>query len=139
MMYYGLALRYFFIMTFLLLLSGLWMFILNTSLSIEGTAAYYAPKSFHGLLDTVSPHLFGMGLIIFILTHFFAILKGIKQEDFKTFSLLFILVMLLENLSGFFITEDGLILSAVKLVSTLLFVVYTCVAMWKLLGTYNNR
>ena len=133
MMHYGLALRYFLIMTLLLLLSGLWMFVINTSLSIEGTTAYYAPKSFHGLIETVSPHLFGMGLMIFILTHFFAILRGVKQEDFKTFSILFVLVMLLENLSGFFITEDGLILSVVKLLSTLLFVIYTCVAMWKLL------
>jgi len=133
MMNYTIALRYFFAMTLLLLFTGVWMFVLNTSLSIEGTTAYYAPKSFHGLIETVSPHLFGMGLIIFILTHFFAILKGVKQENFKTFSLLFVLVMLLENLSAFFITEDGLILPVVKLLSTLLFVVYTCVAMWKLL------
>ena len=49
-------------MTLMLLLSGLGMFMLNTSLSIEGTSAYYAPKSFYGLLETVSPHLFGMGL-----------------------------------------------------------------------------
>jgi len=131
-MHYGLALKYFLIMTLLLLLSGVWMFMLNTSLSIEGTMAYYAPKSLHGLLDTVSPHLFGMGVIIFILTHFFAILKGVEQEDFKTFSVLFVVVMLVQNLSGFFITEDGLILSVIKLLSTLLFVVYTCVAMWKL-------
>ena len=132
-MNYTIALRYFFAMTLLLLFTGVWMFVLNTSLSIEGTTAYYAPKSFHGLIETVSPHLFGMGLIIFILTHFFAILKGVKQENFKTFSLLFVLVMLLENLSAFFITEDGLILPVVKLLSTLLFVVYTYVAMWKLL------
>jgi len=132
MMHYAIALRYFLVMTLLLLITGMWMFVLNTSLSVEGTTAYYAPKSFHGLLDTASPHLFGMGLIIFILTHFFAILKGVKQENFKMFSLLFVLVMLVENLSGFLITEEGLILSVVKLLSTLLFVVYTCVAMWKL-------
>lgn len=133
MMYYSIALRYFFVMTVLLLFTGVWIFVLNTSLSIEGTSAYYAPKSFHGLLDTVSPHLFGMGLIVFILTHFFAILKGVKQENFKTFSLLFILVLLVENLSVFFIVEDGIVFSVLKLLSTLLFVVYTCVAMWKLL------
>lgn len=133
MMYYSIALRYFFVMTVLLLFTGVWIFVLNTSLSIEGTSAYYAPKSFHGLLDTVSPHLFGMGLILFILTHFFAILKGVKQENFKTFSLLFILVLLVENLSVFFIVEDGIVFSVLKLLSTLLFVVYTCVAMWKLL------
>lgn len=132
-MYYGLVLKYFLTMTLLLLLSGLGMFVLNTSLSIEGTTAYYAPKSFHGLVETVSPHLFGMGLIIFILTHFFAILRGVKQENFKIFSLLFVLVMLIENLSSFFITEGGIVLAVVKLLSTLLFVVYTCVAMWKLL------
>jgi hypothetical protein len=133
MIHYNIALRYFLVMTLLLLFTGVWMFVLNTSLSIEGTGAYYAPKSFHGMLDTVSPHLFGMGLIIFILTHFFAILKGVKQENFRTFSLLFVLLMLLENLSGLFITEGGLIFSVIKLLSTLLFVVYTCVAMLKLL------
>lgn len=132
-MHYGLTLKYFLVMTLFLLLTGLWMFILNTSLSVEGTAAYYAPKSFYGLLETVSPHLFGMGLIIFILTHFFAILKGVKQESFRTFSILFILVMLLENISGFFIIENGVSLAVIKLLSTLLFVVYTFIAMWKLL------
>ncbi len=133
MMHYNLALKYFFVMTLLLLLSGLGMFVLNTSLSIEGTTSYYAPKSLYGLLETVSPHLFGMGLIIFILTHFFAILKGVKQENIKTFSILFVLVMLVENVSGFFIMEDGMFFAVIKLLSALLFIVYTCVAMWKLL------
>jgi len=132
-MHYGLTLKYFLVMTLFLVLTGIWMFILNTSLSVEGTAAYYAPKSFYGLLETVSPHLFGMGLIIFILTHFFAILKGVKQENFRTFSILFVLVMLVENFSGFFIMEEGVSLAVIKLLSTLLFVVYTCIAMWKLL------
>lgn len=133
MMHYTIALRYFSVMTLLLLFTGIWMFMLNTSLSIEGTIAYYAPKSLYGLLETVSPHLFGMGLIIFILTHFFAILKGVKQENFKMFSLLFVLVMLLENLSGFFIMEDGVFFAVIKLLSILVFVVFSCVAMWKLL------
>jgi len=74
-----------------------------------------------------------MGLIIFILTHFFAILKGVKQENIKTFSILFVLVMLVENVSGFFIMEDGMFFAVIKLLSALLFIVYTCVAMWKLL------
>lgn len=132
-MHYRIVLKYFFLMTLLLLFTGVWMFVLNTSLSIEGIAAYYAPKSFYGLLETVNPHLFGMGLIIFILTHFFSILKGVKQESFKTFSALFVLVMLVENVSGFFISEESLIFAVVKLLSILLFVVYTCIAMWKLL------
>lgn len=132
-MHYHIVLKYFFLMTLLLLFTGVWMFVLNTSLSIEGIAAYYTPKSFYGLLETVNPHLFGMGLIIFILTHFFAILKGVKQENLKTFSALFVLVILVENVSGFFISEESLIFAVVKLLSMLLFVVYTCIAMWKLL------
>jgi len=132
-MYYGLVLKYFLVMMLLLLLSGVWMFVINTSLSVEGTTTYYAPKSIHGLLDTVSPHLFAMGLIVFILTHFFSILKGVKQESFKTFSFLFVVILFLENISGFFITEGDVVFSVVKLLSTLLFVVYTCIAMWKLL------
>ena len=69
-MNYTTPLKYFFVMTFLLLATGVWMFVLHTSLSIEGVLDYYAPKTFFGLLETVSPHLFAMGLLIFVLTHF---------------------------------------------------------------------
>lgn len=129
---YGLALRYFFLMTLLVLLSGLWMFVSNTSLGIEGTAGYYAPKSFYGLLETVSPHLFSMAVLIFILTHFFAIVSGVEHKKFRLFSTLFFVVMLLSNFSGFFITEQSLFFTLLKLLSTLLFTLFTLFSLYKL-------
>lgn len=129
---YGLVLRYFILMTALVVVSGLWMFIVNTSFGFEETNSYYAPKSFYGLLETVSPHLFSMGIVIFILTHFFAIVSGVKQEKFRLFSLLFFIVMLVSNLSGFFITEGGLFFTVLKLLSTVFFSLYSLIALYKL-------
>lgn len=118
---YIIIIRYFFIMITLLFFTGLWMFIEHTSLSIEGVMGYYAPKSFFGLLETVSPHLFGMSLVVFILTHFFAVIKGINQRKFWLFGLF--ALMLVSNLSGFFIDEGSLVSSVLKLGSTLLMIV----------------
>lgn len=131
MINYALPLKYFMIMSILLLLSGLWMFVLHSSLSIEGTLSYYSPKSFFGLLETVTPHLFGMGILVFVVTHFFAIIEGVESKTYKSFSLGLFMVMLVSNLVGFFISETSVFFAIVKLVSTLLFVLYTLLALFK--------
>jgi len=125
-------LRYFLVMTLLLLATGVWMFVLHTSLSIEGTVTYYAPKTFFGLLETVSPHLFGMGILAFVLMHFFGIVQGVKQEEYRGLTLWLFLFMVLTNVSGFFIGEEGSVFALVKLLSTVLFVIYSVWAMFKL-------
>jgi len=130
-MNYSLPLKYFLVMTVMLLFTGMWLFVLHTSLSVDGILDYYAPKTLFGLLETVSPHLFAMGLVVFILTHFFAIVTSAKQEKFRLFSILFFLIMLLANVSGFFITETGSFFAILKLLSTLLFIGYSLVAIWK--------
>ena len=124
---YILIIRYFFVMLTLLLLTGLWMFIEHTTLSVEGVMRYYEPKSFFGLLETVSPHLFGMGLVVFILTHFFAVVKGITQQKFWLYALF--VLMLLSNFSGFLIEESLLVVAIIKLLSTLLFLVFSFIVM----------
>jgi len=131
-MNFTMPLRYFLIMTLLLLATGVWMFVLHTSLSVEGTVAYYAPKTFFGLLETVSPHLFGMGILVFVLMHFFGIVQGVKQEGYRGLTLWLFLFMVLTNVSGFFIGEEGSVFALVKLLSTVLFVLYSVWAMFKL-------
>ena len=130
-MTYFTPLRYFFVMTVMLLVTGLWMFILHTSLSIDGVLEYYAPKTFFGLLETVSPHLFGMGVLVFIVTHFFAILQDVKQDTYKWLSWGLFLLMFLTNVSGFFIAEQSAFFAFLKLISTLGFVGYSLWAMFK--------
>ena len=116
----------------MLLATGMWMFVLHTSLNITGTSDHYAIKTFFGLLETVTPHLFGMALLVFILTHCFAIIQEVKQEDFRKFSLIFFLLMLITNLSGFFITKQNIFFAFVKLTSTILFILFSLWAMFKL-------
>lgn len=117
---YLIIIRYFFILLMLLLLSGLWMFWEHTSLTIEGVMRYYEPKSFFGLLETVSPHLFGMGVTLFILTHFFTIVEEFTQQKLWLYALF--MMMVVSNFSGFFIGEAGLIFSMLKLGSTVLMI-----------------
>ena len=131
-MNYSVPLRYFFMMTVLLLATGIWIILLNTGLNIEGTIKYYAPKTFFGLLETVNPHLFSMGLLLFVLMHFFALLKGAKQETFKGFSLLLFLSMFLSNISGFLISEQCTVFALIKLTSTVFFVFYSLWSLFKL-------
>jgi len=133
-MNYALPIKYLLVMAVMLTGSGMWMFVLHTSMSVEGTAAYYAPKSIFGILETVTPHLFGMGTLVFVLTHFFAILKDIDQKRYGIFSIGFFSVMLLANLSGFFITEESVwFVALLKLAATCIFLAYTLVSVWRLL------
>ena len=133
-MNYTVPLRYFFLMSILLIVTGIWMFALHTSFSIDETIKYYEPKTFFGLLETVSPHLFGMGLLVFIYTHFFAIIKEKKTLVYTKFVLVLFLMVLVSNISGFFISEDGYVLAFIKLSSTVFFVIYS---LWALIKVHK--
>ncbi len=121
-------------MTIMLLATGMWMFTLHTTLSIGGVLEYYTPKTFFGLLETVSPHLFAMGVLVFVLTHFFAIIKEIEQKKYMWFSLWLFIFMILTNISGFFIGQESDFFALLKLISTLGFVLYS---MWAMLKVYK--
>lgn len=114
----------------LILFSGFLMFIEHTSLSIEGVINYYESKTIFGLLETLSPHLFGMGVAFFILTHFYAVIQGVNQKKFWLF-LLFIL-MLVSNFSGFFIAEGSFVFAGLKLGSTVLMILLCFYLMMKI-------
>ena len=125
---YSLTLRYFLILLFMLLLTGLWMFIEHTNVEIIQLTDYYAKKSFLGLLETISPHLFAMGTILFIVTHFLALERKNTRVESVITVLLFI-VMLLSNLSTFFIGHEFIVFSWVKLIFTLLFILFSLFVM----------
>ena len=113
------------------------MFILHTSLSIDGVITHYEKKSFLGLLETVNPHIFGMGIIFFILTHFLAVIKGVKNKySFVLFVTLFSMVIL-SNVSGFFISY-GEGFSMLKLLSTLLLIIISFILIVRLGHTFQG-
>ena len=125
-----LVVRYFLLMLLLLLITGISMLLLHTSFTLEGFTNYYVQKSVYGLLEVVTPHLFAMGTVIFILTHFLA-LKNKNSVLESKLTLLLFTVMLVSNLSVFFISETMPWLVSVKLISTSLFLLLSLVIMWR--------
>lgn len=114
----------------MLLFSGFWMFIEHTSLNIQELTQYYAQKSLFGLLETVNPHLFGMGVVIFTLTHFLA-LKNKNTPLESKLSIGLFTVMIFSNLSGFFIEESTILIAWIKLGATLLLMILSSILIVK--------
>lgn len=127
---YKISIRYFLLMSLMLLLTGIWMLLLHTSLSIDGFTNYYVQKSVFGLLEVATPHLFAMGTVIFILTHFLSLNRRNSSFESKLTLSLFTF-MLISNLSGFVVTEQTTYLVWIKIVSTLLFFVFSFLTMWR--------
>ena len=118
---YLLVIHYFFVMLLMLLLSGFWMFVEHTQLTVDGVMAHYSSKSVFGLLETITPHLFGMGIVVFIVTHFYAVTQGVYTKRRYQLTLLLFVVMIISNASSFFITESDFDLALVKFVSVVAF------------------
>lgn len=127
---YKVSIRYFLLMSLMLLLTGIWMLLLHTSLSVDGFSNYYVQKSVFGLLEVATPHLFAMGTVIFILTHFLSLNRRNSSFESKLTIALFT-VMIVSNLSGFIITEQTTYLVWVKIISTVLFLVFSLLSMWR--------
>ncbi|CAA6800606.1 MAG: Unknown protein [uncultured Sulfurovum sp.] len=130
--FYTVTIRYFLLMFLMLLITGIWMLLLHNSLSIESLTDYYVKKSLYGILDVLTPHLFAMGTVIFILTHLLSLKNKNSAFESKVTLLLF-LVMLISNFSLFFITELTSWMIWVKLISTILFLLLSFLTMWRVL------
>ena len=130
---YKIVIHYFLLMLLMLLITGVWMLLLHTSLNIESFTDYYVKKSIFGLLEVVTPHLFAMGTVIFILTHFLSLKNKNSSFESKITLILFSL-MLLSNLSMFFISETMAWLVWIKLLSTVLFLIFSLFIMWRVLN-----
>jgi len=127
---YKVSIRYFLLMTLMLLLTGIWMLLLHTSLSVDDFSNYYVQKSVFGILEVSTPHLFAMGTVIFILTHFLSLNKRNSSFESKLTLALFT-VMIISNLSGFIISEQTTYLVWVKIISTVLFLVFSLLSLWR--------
>lgn len=115
---YKVTINYFLIILLLMLVTGVWMVLLQTSLNLDNITDYYVNKSLLSILEVLTPHLFAMGTVVFILTHFLSLKNKNTALETQLSSLLFIL-MLLSNLSLFFITETTPWMVWVKLISLL--------------------
>lgn len=117
---YRIGIRYFLIMLLMLFITGIWLLLLHASFSLESFTNYYVQKSVFGLLEVASPHLFSMGIVIFILTHFLSLQNKYTSFESKLTISLFT-VMLISNLSTFLVTQNNMWIIWIKISTTILF------------------
>lgn len=127
---YKITINYFLIMVLLMMITGIWMVLLQTSLDLENITNYYVNKSLLSILEVLTPHLLAMGTVVFILTHFLSLKNKNTVLETRVSSLLF-LVMLLSNLSLLFITEATPWMIWLKIVSVLLLLLFSLFLMWR--------
>jgi len=127
---YKITINYFLLMLLMLMATGIWMLLLQSPLAFESLQNYYVNKSLLGVLDVVSPHLFAMGAVIFILTHFLS-LKNKNTALESQMSLLLFVSMLLSNLSLFVITDSTAWMVWLKLISLTVFLLTSLFLIWR--------
>lgn len=122
---YSLPIRYMIIYVILILMSGLWLFLLSqgydSSESIISTLKNLitapADKSVEGLVEVVTPHLFAIGALIFVTAHFMLFSTNVSLSiSLKAAMLLFAFALF--DIFSYFAITLGLVVSGwIKLVA----------------------
>lgn len=122
---YLIPIKYMILFSLAILFSGLWLFLLSqgfTNLdSFIKTVKYIIQtprdKSIHNLIEIASPHIFAMGILIFIVAHFLLFSHKIKIRYAIVISRLLYYFMFLNIFSYFFITLGWVTLGWIKIVT----------------------
>jgi len=126
---YPIPIVYMLVYVVVLLVTGVWLFLLSQGLStIElfetFTKIVQNPemKSLHGFIEIATPHLFAIGTLIFIVTHFMLFsTKVSKKFSLKVSMTLFSVALF--NILSYLLISFGLLVSGwIKLVAMGLFV-----------------
>jgi len=122
---YNVVIRYFLLMLILLLVTGVWLLLLHSGVTVDSLLHYYAQKTLFGVLETLTPHFLFMSLMMFILTHFLA-LKNVYTKMDKVLSYLLLIFMFLSLITPLFINENFWWIIYIKIFSMALFLVLSC-------------
>ena len=126
---YPIPIVYMLVYIVVLLVTGVWLFLLSQGLSTTEffetfTKIVQNPetKSLHGFIEIATPHLFAIGTLIFIVTHFMLFsTKVSKKFSLKVSMTLFSVALF--NILSYLLISFGLLVSGwIKLVAMGLFV-----------------
>ncbi len=127
---YSIPIRYMLFYVILILLSGLWLFLLSQGLessesligTLKSVIATPADKSVEGLIEVVTPHLFAIGTLIFIVAHFMLFSTKISQKV-SLLAAMFLFVFAFFDIFSYFAITFGLVVSGwIKLLAMSAFV-----------------
>jgi len=109
---YALPIKYMMLFSLALLFSGLWLFLLSQDFSIK-----YIEKSLHHSIEVATPHLFAMGILIFIVAHFLLFSTVVKNKYALIASQSLYLFMFLNIFSSLFMSLGYAQLIWIKLIA----------------------
>lgn len=127
---YHIPIMYMIPYTLAILGTGIWSFLLSQGLTESGSVIavfqriVLSPieKSMHNFIEISTPHLFAMGVLIFVVAHFMIFSTKIKHKTSMMLALL-LFVLALFNISAYLLIMSGLLTSGwIKLISMSLFV-----------------
>jgi hypothetical protein len=127
---YSIPIRYMLIYVVLILVSGLWLFLLSQGLDSSGSVmntiknVISTPevKSLEGIIEVATPHIFAIGTLIFVSAHFMLFSTKISQKASLVVAMILFAFALFDIFSYFAITFGLLVSGWIKLLSMLLFV-----------------
>ncbi|HEY9130085.1 MAG TPA: hypothetical protein VIN02_09615 [Sulfurovum sp.] len=128
--FYKIPVVYMLIYTVLILISGLWLFLLSQGFdtiesltnTLQNVINTPADKSIEGVIEVVTPHLFAIGSLIFVVAHFMLFSTKVPQNlSLKLAIVLFVFALF--DIFSYFAIIFGLAVSGwIKLLSMSLFV-----------------
>lgn len=129
--FFHIPIRYLLLYVLALLGTGIWLFLLSQGLessgSLPGTLQkiLHSPeaKSLHNFVEVATPHLFAMGVMVFVVAHFMLFSTKISQKNSLIVSMILFVLMFGNIFAYLLITFSIVSTGLMKLVSLGLFVV----------------
>ncbi|MEN8727990.1 MAG: hypothetical protein ABF276_08525 [Sulfurovum sp.] len=129
---YTIPIGYMIVYVVLILISGLWLFLLSQGLdSSEGIFETLkniidAPetKSLEGIIEVATPHVFAMGSLVFVVAHFMLFSTKVSQKYALIVAMLLFVFALFDIFSYLLITFGLLVSGWIKLLSMVIFVLF---------------
>lgn len=127
---YSLPVRYMLIYIILILISGLWLFLLSQGLecnesilsTLKNVITTPAEKSIEGLIEVATPHLFAIGTLIFVSAHFMLFSTRFSQKT-SLIAAMALFIFALFDIFSYFVIAFGLVVSGwIKLAALSAFV-----------------
>ena len=128
--FFHIPIAYLLLYTVVIFATGIWLFLLSQGLNgSEGTGATLQhiiaspeAKSLQNLVEVATPHMFAMGILIFVVAHFMLFSTKISQKTSLIVALVLFALALLNILSYGAISFGLLVSGWIKLISMFLFV-----------------
>ncbi|UPT77078.1 hypothetical protein MN086_08450 [Sulfurovum sp. XGS-02] len=115
---YNIPIIYMVIYVILILVSGLWLFLLSQGLecnesvfsTLKSVVITPAEKSVEGLIEVATPHMFAIGTLIFVVAHFMLFSTNFSQK-ISLIVAMALFVFALFDIFSYFAVAFGLVVS----------------------------